>query len=157
VSFLRDLKRANTIRRKRRKLQLTFDEVYDKFEKDIADTKDYQKQRDLQAIQQFECGEYGDEIQRIDSLEIIRRAERCYIDVADLPLPQNVKHAWVQGNHGTWYLHPKIFRELAKLVEAAEHERSKRAIERRDFWLKIFTATVAAIAAVASMINLMRK
>jgi ActR/RegA family two-component response regulator len=42
-------------------------------------------------------------------------------------------------------------------VEAAEHERLKRKLESRDFWVKVCTAIFAALAAAASTINLVRQ
>lgn len=155
--FLREFKRKWVLFRKRRQFQLSYDQAYDAFEKDIEETKDCQKQLALADQRHFECSEYTDEIQRLDSLELIRRAERCFIDVYDFSPSGEYNELWDQGRHGTLYLHQKIFRNLSKAVEIAEYERAKRNFEQRDFWLKIFTAGFAAFAAVASGINLVRK
>jgi len=127
------------------------------FDKDLASAKDYETQQGIELVRQFECSEYDDKIQRIDSLELTSRARRCHIDVEDLGLPPEPHSShWIQGRHGTWFIHPKSLRLLAKAVEEAEHQRAKRRVERSEFWWKLITAIGAVAAAIASALNLYR-
>jgi hypothetical protein len=128
--------------------------LWDAYEKEMKAAKTSDAKQMLESGQHHECDEFDDELLSMDSIEIGRRASRCYLSLYDVPLPEGETTHWETGNYGARYIHPKTLREFTKTVEAAEYERAKRNVELKDFWLKIFTAMFAAAAAVASIINL---
>jgi len=154
MQLFREFRRRSALRRKRREWEHKRDWIWDAFEKDIKAAKTLDEQQSLESGRQHECSEYEDKLRAMESTEISRRAQRCHLAVSDFPLPPGETSHWTMGIWGDWYIHPKALREFSKAVEEAEHERAKRNLERRDFWLKIFTAIFAAAAAVASIINL---
>ena len=144
--------------KERRKFQRTLEWLDDQFDKELSGVQDYEEQQAIEHRRQFECSEYDDKIQRIDSLELTSRARNCHIDVSDIGPPSEGEPShWTQGNHGTWFLHPRSFRALAKAVEEAEYQRAKRKLELKDFWWKLITAIAAIVGAGAGIWNLLRK
>ena len=149
-----ELRRTWALRKKRRELEHRREHVWDAYEKDIKAAKTSDDVQMLESGQHHECSEFDDELLRMDSTEICRRARLCHLSISDFPLPAGETSHWVTGNYGARYIDPKTLREFTKVVETAEYERAKRSVELKDFWLKIFTAAVATAAAVASIINL---
>jgi len=156
-SFFHSLRQRIQKRRRRRELQRKSDGAYRLFESDLARADTWEKREHIESQRRFECSKYDDEIQRMDSFDLAARARKCRIDVSAVgPPPAPHDHHWIQGTHGTWFLHEKSFRALAELVEAAEHQRRKRRVEVRDFWWKRITAIAAITAAIASIAGLAR-
>jgi hypothetical protein len=143
-------------RRARRKLQQELDRTYSLFEGDLEQATEQTERERIENMRAFDCSEYEDQIQRLDSLALIERGKRCHVDVADFPAPPDIPLHWMRGPHGTYYLNPKSFREFARAVELAEYERKKRNIELRDSWLKIWTGIVATIGAITGIMALFK-
>src|SRR5579863_188713 len=114
-------------------LQAQLDAIYRAHEDDVASAKTQEERERAESLRAFECAEFDDQLQRLNFLELNERARRCHIDLSDLPANPDAPYHLKQGSHGTWLLHPRSFRALAKTVETAEHERDKRNIDRRDF------------------------
>jgi hypothetical protein len=151
-----ELRRKAALNKRRRTLDQQRNQVWDAYEKDIEAAKTSDERQSLESMQRHECDEYDDELLSMDSKEITRRGSRCHLAVSDLPLRGDETSHWETGNYGARYIRPETLREFTKAVEAAEYERAKRRVERKEFWLKIFTAIFAAAAAVASIINLFK-
>lgn len=149
-----ELRRTWAQRKKRRKLEHQRKQVWDAYDKEINAAKTSDDIQMALSGQHDECSQFDDEILRMDSIEICRRARLCHLSISDLPLPAEERSHWVEGKYGARFIDPKTLREFTKVVETAEYERAKRSVELKDFWLKIFTAAVATAAAVASIINL---
>ena len=149
-----ELRRTFALRKKRRTLEHQRKQVWDAYDKNIKAAKTSDDRQMLEVGQHDECRQFDDEISSIDSTEICRRARLCHLSLNDFPLPPEETSHWVTGNYGARYIDPKTLREFTKVVETAEYERAKRNVELKDFWLKTFTVIFAAVAAVASIINL---
>lgn len=107
---------------------------------------------------QFEIAEWKDTIRHIDTMALIRRAAKRYIDVReDIDPSLDREWHWEEGPFGGYFLTSRSYRLLAKKVEEAEHDYRKRFWEAREGWLKVVTAIAAVIAAVASVYNVVRK
>ena len=150
--FLEHAKRSRT----RRALQKKLNHVFDVFEAELAAADTWEKQQYIEQQRQFECREFADEINRLDSLALLDRGRRCHVLLPDIVPPVDAPNHWIQGEHGVWHLHPKVFADLSKAVEEAEHQRVKRVIDRGDFAIKAYTALVATIAAIGSIVTLIR-
>jgi hypothetical protein len=156
-SFFRGLRQRVQKRRRRSELQRKSDGAYRLFESALAGADTWEKREHIETQRRLECSKYDDEIQRMDSFELAARARKCRIDVSAVgPPPEPHHHHWIQGVHGTWFLHEKSFKALTELVEAAEYQRRKRRSERREFWWKRITAVAAVVAAAASIASLVK-
>jgi len=124
------------------------------FDADIASAKPRDKDQ-LLAQREFECAEFDDEIRHIESQQWLSRAERVHINVYDISLVTEHEQHWSTGAYGDRYLSDRVLRVLKKLVEDSEYERDKRLRERREIRIKYFTAVVAFLAAMASIVNLL--
>ena len=155
-AFARQFRRRVENGKVRRKLQRELDRTYSLFEADLKKATEQSEEERIENMRAFECAEYEDQIQRLDSLALVERGKRCHIDVGDVPGPPDAPYHWIQGPYGTYYLNPKSFRELSRAVELAEHERKKRNIELRDSWLKIWTGIVATIGAITGLMALFK-
>ena len=142
----------------RRKLTNTLRSLDARFDKDFSAAVGYEAQRAIDDQRRFECSEYEDQVQRIDSITLVTRARLCHIDISDVPdPPDRLTGHWTQGNHGTWFINPKSFRVFAKMVEEAEYQRAKRKLDLKDFWWKLITAVAAIAGAGAGIWNLLRR
>ena len=150
-----ELRRKAALNKKRRKLEQQRNQVWDAYEEDIKAAKTHDEKQIIESDQHHECDQCDDELLSMDSIEIVRRASRCHLSLSDFPLLEAETSHWETGNCGARYIHPKTLREFTKAVEAAEYERANRSGELRDFRLRIFTAISAALAALASIINLL--
>ena len=152
--FFPELRRKAALNRKRRRLVHQRNQVWDAYEEEVKAAKTRDEKQMLESSQHHECDEFDDELLSINSLEIVRRASQCHLSLSDFPRLDGETSHWETGVYGARYIHPKTLREFTKAVEAAEYERAKRSGELKDFRLKIFTAISAALAALASIINL---
>ena len=144
------------LRKRKRDLQKKSDNVYQFLESDILKADTHEKRRDIEALRQFLCAQFDEEIMAMESRELVARARRCHIDVSDIgSKPENEDH-WVHGVHGAWFLQPKSFMALSEMVEEAEHQFVKARVVANDFWWKFVTAIAAITAAVAAILNLFR-
>jgi hypothetical protein len=151
----RNRARIRQLERKERRL-------YDRFERKLATAKTSDERYEIERDRYFESLEYREEIDEIRSKELVGRARKVHLSVADLP-PSNGDDApdhWYRGSFGNCMLLPASFRELEKRVESTEYEASKRAREKWEFWLRAVVATVGAIggivAAVTGLITVFR-
>lgn len=127
------------------------------YEADLKKAEDEDERRDILGQRDFECSEYEGKLQSIRFFEMRARGEQVYVSLDDVPLVEGQKSHWEMGQHGTYYVCPKSFRALAKLVETAEYERDKHKRERREIWIKYFTAIAAAIGAIASVYTVLKR
>jgi hypothetical protein len=155
-SFVRRFREHAKRRKARRELQKKLNYIFDVFEADLATADTWEKQQSIEQQREYECSEFADEINRIDSLALLDRGRRCHVLLLDILPPVDAPNHWIQGEHGTWHLHPKSFHELSKAVEEAENQRVKRVIDRGDFAIKAYTALVATIAAIGTIVTLIR-
>ncbi len=130
------------------------DEIWKLFDDDVANARTNAERSQQEAMRQFECSEYTDEIRRIESLAWIARAETVHLSVYDIPLANEHEEHWETGPHSTRYLSDRAFRTLQKQVEDAEYERDRRRREGREIWIKYVTGGAAVLAAAASIANL---
>ena len=100
--------------------------------------------------------EIDDEMDELAALETEhwqKRGVKVHVFVQDIPLPEGEKTRYRDGNYGQ-YLIWEVLRQFRKSVEDAEYERNKRKREWHELRVKWFTAIVAAIAAIAGLVNL---
>jgi hypothetical protein len=135
-------------------LQHRADETWKLYESDVANARTEEARRQSEGLRAFERSEYEDEIRHIESQQWLARAERAHLSVYDIPLAHEHEEHWDMGPHGARYLSDRVFRTLKKQVEDAEYDRSRRRREGREMWVKYFTAGAAALAALASLLNL---
>jgi hypothetical protein len=136
-----------------RYLQRRSEETWKLFDADVAAAKTDDERQQVESLRAFECAEYDDEIRRLESQHWIRRGDEVHLSVYDIPKEGEHEEHWDTGPYGTRYLSERILRVFKKRVEDAEYERDKRKREGREIWIKYFTAAVAALAALASMVN----
>lgn len=151
---LANWQRERALRRKRRDLVDRQRRAWDESEKEVLAAKDPAERQFYEQQQQEDSFQFAEEILNLDSHEILRRGLVCHISLTDFQLPDGATSHWETGNYGARYINPKTLREFTKTVEAAEYERAKRRNELNDFRLKVVTAIFAALAAIASILNL---
>lgn len=95
-----------------------------------------------------------EELLCIETAEWTRRGSKVNVGVTDIPLPEGKKTHWVTAFDGAGYVPWDTLRKFKKTVEDAEYERGRRRREGRELWVKYFTAGAAALAALASLLNL---
>ena len=127
------------------------------YQREIDASSDVGERERLEAVQRYECSAFDDEIARLESLELLARGGKFYINVDDIALPEGETNHWEMGEHGTWFIRPQSRRALGKKVSDAEYEDRKRKRERLEVWIKFYTAVAATIAAAMGIATFFSK
>src|SRR5204863_1179655 len=99
-AFLKRRREQAKKRAIRRKLERELNRVWDVFTADLEKATTWEERGYIQQQRDFECSEFQDQIDRMDSLDLERRAQRLHIAVSDFPAPPDAPHHWIQGPHG---------------------------------------------------------